>query len=172
MLIFCNLSTAATCACSEHVCSLVLAHAQSLFNFPCILPNVQDVAPSTSIDVISCPILCPLYVYYIKSVHCPSPSLLYCCQKTVLQSLLQLLWDTAKLCLYHITHPFCCYQQVGLVSAKNFHSMNYLLLAAIYTRDRARNAVLLTLLNIQRCFIPRHEFSQKLRMLFNKNICI
>ena len=170
MLIICKFSTAATYACSEHLCSLVLAYAQSLFAYPRILPNVQDVAPSTSVDVVSCPVLYPPYVCYVRLVICPP--LLYCFQKNVLQSLLQVFWDSAKLCLYHIAHLICCYQQVGFVTADNFHSMNHLLLAAISARDRARNAVLFTLLYIQRYFIPRHEFSHRLHMLINKIICI
>ena len=164
VLIICNFSTAATCACGEHVSLLVLAHVQSLNIFPCILPNVQNVTQSTSVNVASCSMFYPLQVCYIKLTFIPSP--LYCFLKNILYLLLQFFWDVAKLFLNHVVYLFDCYRPF----TKNFHGMNHLLLAAIYTNDRTRNAVFLTLLNIQRGLPPRHIFSHRLHMLLGKII--
>ena len=161
----CNFSTAATDACGGHVYSLALAHVQSLFFCPCISPNVRDVTLSTSVDVA---VLYRLQFCYVKSSLCPSLS--FCFLKSILYSLLQPFWDAAKFYLNHVAHLFHCYQPIAFVTAKNFHNMNHLLLAAIYAKDRARNAVFLTLLNIQRGLLRRHEFSCRLRKLISKII--
>ena len=128
---------------------------------------MQDVALNTSVDVASCHISNPLRVCYVKSARFPSLS--HCFLKNILHLLLQLFLDAAKLCLYRIAHPFHC--NLAFIITKNFHSMNHLLLVAIYAKDRARNAVFLTLLYTQRGFLPRSEFSHRLRMQIGKIIC-
>lgn len=116
------------------------------------------------------PVLYPLQASscYVKSSLCPSP--LYHSLKRILYSLLQLLWKAAKLCLDHVTCQFRC-RPIAFIAAKTFYSMNHLLLAVVYARDRTRNAVLLTSLNIQKGLLPRRDFSHRLRMLISKNIC-